>query len=85
MSKQWSASNSLHTVIAPPSNGHNAAMMSGGSTWTAAGGGGSRGSVGIGGPVWSSGSTSVGVGAWSNYGKGVPSNPGIGASFRFKF
>ena len=62
-------------------------------SWSTVGGGGSNplgglaGGVGIGGPVWTStsGSTSVGVGAFTNFGRGVPSNPGVGVGIKFRF
>ena len=71
----------------PPTNGQIAAGLAGNSQWGAIGGGGLAGSIGAGGPVWTSnnGAASVGVGAFGQYGRGIPSNAGVGVGLKFRF
>lgn len=83
----------LFKQLNPPGNNQLAAMAASQRSWNAFGGGGSNprggvaGGVGIGGPVWTSnsGAVSAGVGAFTNFGRGVRANPGIGGSLKFSF
>ena len=43
------------------------------------------GRVNVGVPVYNTPSFTAGIGAGSNFGRNVPSNPSVGVGFRFKF
>lgn len=82
-------SNTMGANWYQPGNNQLAGIAAGGAAstgkFTTFGGGGTVGGVGVGVPVYNSGGFTAGVGAFSNYGKGVPSNPGVGVGMSWKF